>query len=32
MKPPMAVSFYAGLTDGDAHDIVKYLRTVPPLK
>jgi hypothetical protein len=32
MKPPMAVSFYAGLTDGDVHDIVAYLRTVPPLK
>jgi mono/diheme cytochrome c family protein len=32
MKPPMPVSFYAGLTDGDVHAIVAYLRTVPPLK
>jgi mono/diheme cytochrome c family protein len=32
MKPPMAVTFYAGLTDGDVHGIVAYLRTVPPLK
>jgi mono/diheme cytochrome c family protein len=32
MKPPMAVTFYAGLTDSDVHDIVAYLRTVAPLK
>jgi mono/diheme cytochrome c family protein len=32
IKPPMAVSFYAGLTDRDVHDIVAYLRTLPPLK
>jgi hypothetical protein len=32
LRPPMAVSFYAGLTAGDVHSIVAYLRTVPPLK
>jgi mono/diheme cytochrome c family protein len=30
LKPPMAYSFYAGLTDGDVRDIVAYLRTLPP--
>jgi mono/diheme cytochrome c family protein len=32
LKPPMAYSFYAGLTDGDVRDIVAYLRTLPPLQ
>jgi mono/diheme cytochrome c family protein len=32
LKPPMAFSFYAGLADGDARDIVAYLRTLPPFK
>jgi mono/diheme cytochrome c family protein len=32
MRPPMAVSFYAGLTAGDVYSIVAYLRTVPPLR
>jgi mono/diheme cytochrome c family protein len=30
LKPPMAFGFYAGLKDSDLHDIIAYLRTVPP--
>jgi mono/diheme cytochrome c family protein len=32
LKPPMAYSFYAGLTENDLADIIAYLRTVPPLQ
>lgn len=32
LKPPMAYSFYAGMTGGDVRDIVAYLRTLPPLQ
>ena len=32
LKPPMAYSYYAGLTEADLADIVAYLRTVPPLQ
>jgi hypothetical protein len=32
LKPPMAYSFYAGLTDGDVQDLVAYLRTLPRLQ
>jgi mono/diheme cytochrome c family protein len=32
LKPPMAYSFYVGLTDGDVRDILAYLRTLPPLQ
>ena len=31
LKPPMAYSYYAGLTASDLADIVAYLRKVPPL-
>lgn len=30
LNPPMGFAFYAGLTDGDAADIVAYLRTPRP--
>ena len=30
LKPPMAYSYYAGLTASDLADIVAYLRNVPP--
>lgn len=30
MAPPMAYHLYAGMSDRDAHAIVKYLRTLPP--
>jgi mono/diheme cytochrome c family protein len=32
LKPPMAYSFYAGMSDGDVRDIIAYLRTLPPLQ
>jgi mono/diheme cytochrome c family protein len=32
LKPPMAYSFYAGLTAADLKDIIAYLRSVPPLE
>jgi mono/diheme cytochrome c family protein len=32
LKPPMAYSYYAGLTEADLADIVAYLRNVPPLQ
>jgi mono/diheme cytochrome c family protein len=32
LKPPMAVSYYAGLKAADLADIIAYLRTVPPLQ
>lgn len=30
LRPPMAVSYYAGLTDDDLDAIVAYLRSLPP--
>ncbi len=32
MRPPMAVSYYAHLSDADLDAIVAWLRTVPPLE
>jgi mono/diheme cytochrome c family protein len=32
LKPPMAYTYYAGLTQSDLADIVAYLRSVPPLQ
>jgi mono/diheme cytochrome c family protein len=32
LKPPMAYSYYAGLTQSDLADIVAYLRKLPPLQ
>ncbi len=32
LKPPMAYTFYARMTDADLNDIVAWLRTVPPLE
>ena len=29
LKPPMGFGYYAHMTDGDIHDIIAYLRTVP---
>jgi mono/diheme cytochrome c family protein len=31
LKPPMAVAWYANMTDGDLDALVAWLRTVPPL-
>jgi hypothetical protein len=32
LQPPMAFSFYRGITDSDLNAIIAYLRTVPPVE